>query len=344
MQSWTAAWQDALYGARGFYTVGAGALDGPVGHFRTSVHVGPVFAGTVARLLAQVDERLGRPDVLDLVDVGAGRGELLAGVLDALEPSLAGRVRAVAVEVRDAPDPCDPRMSWARGDAVALKEIFPVGVRGLLVAHELLDDVPCDVVEVDATGTRRVVLVDDEGHEQLGPASSDVAGCAAYGVDAPRCDDWLDRWWPVSLPGARAEVGFTRDELWAGLSGAVAAGCAVAVDYGHLLAQRTAGRHDRGTLVGYVSGRQVAAVPDGRMDLTAHVAVDACAAAVPGSTLRTQRDVLRGLGVSGRLPPPGTAGDPAAYATALQVASDAAELCDPEGLGSFWWLRHDVRV
>ena len=31
------------------------------------------------RLAVLVDEALGRPDPFDLVDVGAGRGELLAG-------------------------------------------------------------------------------------------------------------------------------------------------------------------------------------------------------------------------------------------------------------------------
>lgn len=345
MQGWAAAWRDALYGARGFYTAGPGAVAGPGGHFRTSVHVGAVFAAAVARLLGQIDVRLGRPDVLDLVDVGAGRGELLTGVLDALEPALAARVRAVAVEVRDAPEPRDPRVTWRHGDdATGLHELLPAGVRGLLVAHELLDNVPCDVVEVDRTGARRVVLVDDEGRERHGPALTDVADCAAYGVDARRCSDWLDRWWPVSLPGSRAEVGHARDELWAALGGTVRAGCAVAVDYGHVHAERSTGGHDRGTLVGYASGRQVPAVPDGRCDLTAHVAVDACAAAVPGSRLQRQRDVLHGLGVSGRLPPLEAAGDPAAYASALQAASDAAELRDPEGLGAFWWLRHDVRA
>ena len=43
-------------------------------HFRTSVHVGPVFHGALARLLLEVDDRLGHPATLDLVDVGSGRG------------------------------------------------------------------------------------------------------------------------------------------------------------------------------------------------------------------------------------------------------------------------------
>ncbi len=45
-------------------------------------------------------------------------------------------------------------------------------------------------------------------------------------------------------------------------------------------------------------------MPDGSRDLTAHVALDACAAApaLPGTRLLTQRDALRALGVTGGRP------------------------------------------
>ena len=53
-------------------------------------------------------------------------------------------------------------------------------------------------------------------------------------------------------------------------------------------------------------GRVVPAVPDGGCDLTAHVALDACAAAAQGDVdatlLSTQREALQALGVSAALP------------------------------------------
>ena len=74
----------------------------------------------------------------------------------------------------------------------------------------------------------------------------------------------------------RAEIGRPRDDAWADAVGArAAAGCALAVDYGHLRADRP----PVGTLTGYRGGRQVPPVPDGRCDVTAHVAIDAVAAA-----------------------------------------------------------------
>ncbi|GDY64763.1 hypothetical protein SAV14893_041560 [Streptomyces avermitilis] len=79
-RGWREAAQEALYGPAGFYR----RPEGPAGHFRTSVHASPLFAGAVARLLRDLDEALGRPSELAFVDMAAGRGELVTGVLAAL--------------------------------------------------------------------------------------------------------------------------------------------------------------------------------------------------------------------------------------------------------------------
>lgn len=343
---WGAAWSQALYGPDGFYRSGPGRL-GPGAHFRTSVHVGSAFHRALARLLEQVDRALDQPAVLDLVDVGAGAGELVTGVLQALAPQVGARVRPLCLEVRPRPVGLPEHIEWCEGLAPqSLQQARPDGVVGLVVAQEWLDDLPCDLVEVDEHGRWRLVLVAPDGRERPGPHLADQAGCARYGTDAAGALNWLTRWWPAELPGARAEVGTSRDEAWAGLTDQLRAGTAVAIDYGHLLTQRAQGRYDVGTLTGYALGRQVDPIPDGRCDLTAHVAVDACAAAGRRSTdtvtLTRQCDALTELGVTGTLPPR-QAGrtDPIGYAEALAAASQAGELRDRSGLGAFWWLRLD---
>ncbi len=86
------------------------------------------------------------------------------------------------------------------------------------------------------------------------------------------------------------------------------------------------------------------ALPDGSRDITAHVALDACAAAgttagASGTVLTTQRAALRELGLGARRPPPAlAASDPEGYARALCQASQDAELLDAGGLGGFGWL------
>lgn len=330
---WSRAWADAAYGDGGFWTDAAHA--GPGTHFRTSVHVGEVFHRALATLLREVDERLGHPDRLDLVDLGAGRGELLEGVLAALPDDVAPRVDAVGIDVRARPPDLDPRVRWSTG---AVPHAMPSDVVGLVVAHELLDEVPLDVVEVDAEGRARLVLVDAEGTETLGPGIDDDAGWAAYGLGASAARDWLARWWPLDAPGERAELGLARDRAWQVVVRRLRAGTALAVDYGHAAHDRPR----RGSLTAYRAGRVVAPVPDGGANLTAHVALDSVAA-VGGGSLSTQRVALQQLGVDASLPSPQLATtDPVAYAAALAAASDASELLDPAGLGGFGWVRVDL--
>jgi len=303
--TWKQAWDAALYGADGFYR-----RESPAAHFRTSVHVSAHLAAALAGLA--------RDAGLDtVVDVGAGRGELLTALHEA-DPGL----DLLGVEVAARPAGLDPAIAWTTA--------LPEAVDGLVVANEWLDDVPCHVVEVDHDGVPRVVHVDPAtGNESLGSALTDTAVPASLRT-------WLDRWWPLGdgEPGMRAEVGSTRDAAWAEVVGRVTRGIAVAVDYGHTAADRP----PLGTLRSYRDGHLVDVRPDGSCDVTAHVAVDAVADRV-GGVVRRQRDVLRALGVTGRRPPGSLAtDDPAAYLRDLQAAGDAAELTDPAGLGDFWWV------
>lgn len=317
---WRTAMEQALYGPRGFYRrPGAG----PAGHFRTSAH-NPVFAEAVGRLLLRVDERLGAPERLDFVDMAAGRGELAAGVvqwLAAEAPGVAARLRTVAVDLGPRPEGLAEAVEWS-GDALS-------GITGLLFANEWLDNVVCDVAEVGADGVARIVEVDPAGGEERLGAEPDAAQ-----------REWLERWWPLDRSvGARAEIGLDRDAVWRSAVSRLDRGVAVAVDYAHTLADRPR----FGTLTGYRDGHQVPAVPDGSCDITAHVALDACAAALDGegveTVLTSQREYLRDLGVSGARPDLALASsDPLGYVRGLSLASAAAELTDPSGLGAFGWL------
>ncbi|SOE29492.1 SAM-dependent methyltransferase [Streptomyces sp. OK228] len=344
-RGWREATEEALYGPSGFYR----GPEGPAGHFRTSVHASPLFAAAVARLLCRVDEALGRPAELAFVDMAAGRGELVTGVLAALPSEVASRARGYAVERADRPAALDHRIEWLTQP--------PKGITGLLFANEWLDNVPVEVAEVDATGVPRMVLVrDDDGAERLGEP---VAGAEAQ---------WLRRWWPlaseeVSFPGApseegpsddvpseetpeempfegaRAEIGLPRDTAWAGAVASLDRGLAVAVDYAHFATARP----PFGTLTGFREGRETAPVPDGSCDITAHVALDACA--LPGGRVVTQRAALRALGVSGARPALSLAAtDPTAYVRALAGAGEAAELTATGGLGDFGWLLQPVGI
>ncbi len=172
--------QAALYGPDGFYARG----EPPARHFRTSVHISPRYAAAVLDLLRHIDAGLGQPARLDLVDVGAGRAELLGQVLAAAEPGLARRIAAHAVEVTPRPAGLDPRIRWSGSP--------PEAITGLVVASEWLDNVPLDVVEL--TGSGPVLVLVDTGYRRRtpwtasGPGGPGLGAClvAAAGPGRPR--------------------------------------------------------------------------------------------------------------------------------------------------------------
>ena len=305
MIAWREAWQEALYGDGGFYR-----REHPADHFRTSVHASDVFAAAVLAYLRRTGLRA-------VVDVGAGKGELLR----ALDRAAPGELALHGVDLRPRPDDLPAAIGW--------NAAVPESIDGLLLANELLDNIPCEVVERDEDGMLRVVMVDpDTGAEELGPLVRDPDTLA-----------WLDRWWPCPEPGERAEVGLSREAWWRSALGSVVRGAAIAIDYGHRADDRPA----FGSLRSYRGGAEVDVVPDGTRDVTAHVAVDAVAEAV-GGTLQRQREALRDLGVVGTRPPLALAStDPHAYLSALASASEAAELTATGGLGDFWWIVTEVR-
>ena len=275
MTTFRQAWDHALYGPEGFYR-----RERPAAHFRTSVHASGLFGQAVARLAHAVDAS-------QVVDIAAGSGEL-GDVL-----------RAEGLEVLD----------------IELDDALPDRLTGLVIANEWLDNVPCELAELDSAGVPRYLRAD------LTP------GDVVMGNDL----EWLEKWWPLLESGDRAEIGITRDEAWADVLGRLEEGAvAVAIDYGHL----RVGRPPYGTLTGFRNGRECDPVPDGSCDITAHVALDSL-----GGTVTTQREALQALGVTAARPSQDLAREePLRYLAELSSAGEAAELLDPSGLGAFGWV------
>ena len=177
----------------GFFANGGGA--GRVGRdFVTSPEVGPLFGALVARALDAAWHRLGAPDPFVVVEVGAGRGRLASDVLRA-EPACAGALRYVLVErsarLRDEQrelltlEPADealgPFTRVTDGDDASepipgtgpivssLAELPAVELDGVVLANELLDNLPVRVVQRSAHGWDevRVGLDDSSGVGRL---------------------------------------------------------------------------------------------------------------------------------------------------------------------------------
>ncbi len=318
---WRQAMESALYGRDGFYTRAA-----PADHFRTSALASPAFAAAILRLLDEADSALGRPARLDVVDIGAGRGELLTHLAALATGDLRRRLRLAAVELAPRPVALPEEIAWTR------RLPLPRSLVGVVVATEWLDNVPLDVASADADGVRRYVTVDPS-------TGTEYPGEPVSATDA----EWISRWYGG---GSRFEIGRPRDSAWAGAVAALTRGVAVTVDYGHTRDRRP----PMGTLTGFRAGREVPPVPDGSRDLTAHVAIDSVrmageeTAGMP-AVLTTQRKALTALGMRAVRPPLANATeDPAGYLRALAEATLVSELTAVGGLGDHLWLVQPVGV
>ena len=285
-RSWSQAWRDSQSGEGGFYRTHRAEEE-----FATSVHIGSQLATHLAQRLERIRDQ--QPDAdLTFIDVGAGDGSLTEQV-HRLAPH---DVRCIGVDLRTRPASLDNDITWiSREITSTIDDITGRDGQwaGVLVAHEFLDDIPCDVLELDEHHVPRVVLVDPaDGAEEIGPAIGDPAA-TRYLQFPEHTGEWLQRWWPATRPLARREMGLSRDLVWARLRRVISFGEAIAIDYAHSFDERRSGAWDAGTVKGFARGRPRRPVPDGSVNITAHVALDSCAG--PDAELLYQWDVLDGL-------------------------------------------------
>jgi NADH dehydrogenase [ubiquinone] 1 alpha subcomplex assembly factor 7 len=196
----------------GFFGRGGGAgRDGR--DFMTSPEVGSLFGTVVARALDATWRDLGSPDPFVVVEAGAGRGRLAADVLRAA-PACASALRYVLVErsahLRDEQrsrlpvEPPDEALGPfvpgadetavpepGRGPIVtALDDLPAVGFVGVVLANELLDNLPVHVVERTDAGWAEVRVDCDatgfvEALVPAPPALSTEADLVADGAVVP---------------------------------------------------------------------------------------------------------------------------------------------------------------
>jgi SAM-dependent MidA family methyltransferase len=277
--------ESALYGPDGFYASGRGA--GRRGaDFITSPELGPLFGAVIANALDGWWDELGRPDPYVVIEAGAGRGALRDAVVSAVQTP----VDYVTVEFND---------PWP-GDA------------HVVLANELLDNLPCKIVEHTSLTEWREVCVDGDAF-----VLGDVVDFAA---DAP--------------VGARVPW-HTAAQLWVERA-CLSADRVVLFDYGTRTTAELAEREWLRTYRAHGRGGDPLAAP-GSQDITTDVAFDQ----LSPDTLTTQAEWLRAHGVDALVAAArvtwterAAIGDLEALKARSRV-NEAEALLDPDGLGGF---------
>ncbi|MEP2370540.1 MAG: SAM-dependent methyltransferase [Ilumatobacter sp.] len=183
---------EALYGPSGFYTRSGSA--GRRGDFLTSPEVGPLFGAVLARHLDAEWRRIGEPEVFTVVDAGAGPGTLARSVLLA-RPDCSDAMRYVAVEVSAVQRERHP-------EGVESVAEMPSGpFDGVIVANELLDNLPFRLAVYDQGWREALVGAGDDGAftevlgDRLDPPPPVLPSTTSLGARVPivdRAAAWVD--------------------------------------------------------------------------------------------------------------------------------------------------------
>lgn len=344
----------------GFFATGRGA--GRAGRdFMTSPEVGSLFGACVARALDRLWRAQDSPDPFFVIEAGAGRGRLARDVLlagpaclpalhyvlvERSEPLREAQRESLDLEpadealgpfVRQSPDDQPVAMSGLGPVFVSLEELPALELDGVVLANELLDNLPFGIGQWDGARWQevRVALDHDDFVEVLVPAPHDEASALAQ-----VCDQ--------STPevGARLPIPRGIDAWIAACSRVLRRGTIVALDYvddgAGLLARgaaswlRTYRAHERG-------GGPLEAPGD--QDLTADVVREQLvrAARASGFTAaddQSQAEWLRDLGIDDLVIDGRNTWEARAHIGDLEAlagrsrANEARALCDPAGLGA----------
>ena len=318
----------ALYAPRlGYYSGGSAKLGAP-GDFTTAPEMTPLFGAAVAQTVAAIMAQ-SAPHILEF---GAGTGKLAASVLDALATAgvvtgtytiieLSGELRARQQEALRG----YPQVRWL--------DDFPSSFSGVVLANEVLDAMPVELVRRTADGWQRQMVTVQDGVFTLVGAAPDAALLQQITRQIPDAD--------ALPPGYLTEVHPVGAAFMASLAAMFAdsTGAALLFDYGFPAHEYYHDQRDGGTLMCHYRHH---AHPDpfylpGLQDITAHVDFTAMALAAQDSGL----DVLAYMSQAGFLLASGIADlllaqDPADHARYLPQANAVQKLLSPAEMGELF--------
>jgi NADH dehydrogenase [ubiquinone] 1 alpha subcomplex assembly factor 7 len=266
----------ALYHPHGYYNAQV-AIGGRRGDFYTAAQ-SPLFARVMGRYVCKCWREFGAPDRLQVVELGAGQGELAANLCTYLSAALPDNVQVSYCIV-------EPSLKLAEVQRQALAERGQrIQVRWgqpepelptVLLANEVLDALPVEKVRKNRGRWEQacVAAVDESFCWEWRPADQGLSRLA-------------EQWLPIA-DGEEAEICPDYPAFFADCARFGKPLRGIFIDYGIFLQEWAEGVRPRGTLRGY-SRHSVTDVLErpGEVDLTADVHWDYAAAAARDAGFR----------------------------------------------------------
>lgn len=318
----------ALYAPRlGYYSGGSAKL-GAAGDFTTAPELSPLFGATVARVAAAIIAQ----SAPQLLEFGAGTGKLAYDVLTELAQlgvavqryaivELSGELRARQQQMlRDF-----PQVEWL--------DVLPERFDGVVLANEVLDAMPVQLVSKADAGWREMRVTIAQGAFALVEGAPDAALAAQVARQVPDGD--------TLAPGYLTEVHPLACAFMASLAKMLSSGkgAAILVDYGFPAHEYYHGQRSTGTVMCHYRHH---AHPDpfylpGLQDITAHVDFTAMALAAQDGGLEVlaymnQAAFLLGAGIGELL----LRTDPSDHLRYLPQANAVQKLLSPAEMGELF--------
>jgi SAM-dependent MidA family methyltransferase len=316
----------ALYGPRGFFS--ENEVVGKRGDFVTSPSLGTVFAEVLGNALDAWWSDLGEPSRFEVFDCGGADGAL-ARAVGQLDLRCRKALRYTVVERSAA---AIERLTIS--NTPYLRDFPAEPVVGVVIANELLDNIPVSLFEYTGNAWREICYDERSGTEMLREVLPVAAERLQSLVEAPR-------------PGARAPLQTEARGWVAQALEAVERGRVVCIDYARTTAEMA--RLDQHEWLRTYRNHQPGSDPyekPGSQDITCDVASDQLPA---GAVVSTQAEFLRRHGIDairGAAVGQWEAGAADGGFEALAARSKVGEveaLVDPGGLGGFTvfeWIVH----
>lgn len=234
------------------------------GDFSTSATLSPALGEAIARWAESERVHLGLTSRWDLIEVGAGSGEMAGAILQSLGWWKRRQVRYHIVEVSEPLQVAQQkrlqnRALWHPAISAALQACQG---RAIIFSNELVDAFPCRLIEKTADGWSEIGVTSDGASFREQPRPIDASEIPASLQGQP------------FAPGQRAEIHRTYHQWLAECARELACGTLLTLDYGGAPAE-IYHRRPGGTLRGYVHQMRFEGAEIyervGQQDLTADV-------------------------------------------------------------------------